>query len=441
MLRGRSFAMALLLLGTMGICAAQEAADILVGNEIVARVRTAASYDSVEHRAAAIDENINTVLATTDDPASLEVSLEQVDGLWTVLIDGTAIMAVHPAEAEANAMSPEMLGASWVRRFKDALPGAMTATVTEIGEPPAEAAEAAVEPAPEPAADPVQPLTIADEPVISSPTAGDGPARTQVTPLTEAAPEVAQAPEAEEAVEAPAEETVTILDAPAENGGDPEEIVAGQGARLLMLEAFNKARELPEDDYLVRREAMAAELFDNLVQVMTGGRATGRLDPGTAVAAPRSPEPLETPVEIPEADRPATVPETTIDTGPIAVEPEPAPGPATLAAAPALEMSPESRAKINAQIPAGDPSYANAVQKVAIRAKFKAATDAFRAAQTDAPATAAQARELLTAARSANNDNNFDAAERYLDTALALLGVTQWEQHIDSAMRDLGITG
>ncbi|MFP4249470.1 MAG: hypothetical protein ACLFU7_07410, partial [Armatimonadota bacterium] len=110
MLRGQSFAIALLLLGTMGICAAQEAADIMIGEEIVARVREAGSYESVEHRAAAIDEKINEVLATTDDPASREVSLEQVDGLWTILIEGTPIMAVHPAEAEANAMSPEMLG-------------------------------------------------------------------------------------------------------------------------------------------------------------------------------------------------------------------------------------------------------------------------------------------------------------------------------------------
>jgi len=426
MLRGRLFAMALLLLGTMGLCAAQETADIMVGNEIVARVREAAGYESVEHRAAAIDEKVNQVLATTDDPASLEVSLEQVDGLWTILIDGTPIMAVHPAEAEANAMSPEMLGASWVRRFKDALPNATGAPVTVIGEEPAEDAA------------PVQPLVISDEPVISSPTTGDSPARETTT----ATPPAAETPAAETPAAEDNQEAVQILEVPQEDSDNPEEIVAGQGARLLMLEAFNKARELPEDDYLVRREAMANELFDSLVQVMTGGAATGRIEAGGTEALPVPPQPSTPPAPAEETETAAAPTETTIDTGPIPVETEPTTtGPSTIGAAPSFEMSEEALAKINAAIPENDPSYANVAQKVAIKAKFRAVSPAFQQALKNDPATAAQAREVLTAARRAYNDGDFDNAERYLDTGLGLLGVTDWEQYIDAAMTDLGLTG
>ena len=47
-----------------------------------------------------------------------------------------------------------------------------------------------------------------------------------------------------------------------------------------------------------------------------------------------------------------------------------------------------SFAKISAAIPSNDPSYANVAQKVAIKAKFRAASDGLRAAD---PATRAQA--------------------------------------------------
>jgi hypothetical protein len=402
--------MALVLLGTMGICVAQETADILIGGEIVARVREAGQYESVEHRAAAIDEKINEVLAATDDPGSLEVSLENVDGLWTIMIGGEAIMAVHAAEAEANGMSPEMLGASWVRRIKDVLPGATGAPVTVFGEE-------------EPAVEPVQPLVIADEPVISSPTTGDEPATSAVAPAP-------PAPAGHEAAGRD-EGAVQILEVPATDTHEPEEIVAGQGARLLMLEAFNKARELPEDDYLVRREAMANDLFDNLVQVLTGGRATGRIEETAAAPLPAPRPPVTTPEPAAET-APTTVaapPPTTIGAAPM---------PSTVGAVPSLRISSEAQAKIRQAIPANDPSYANVEQKVIIRAKFRAASEALRTADAS---TAAQAREVLTAARTALTNEQFDASEQYLDTGLQVLGVTRWEHNIDGAMSDFGLGG
>ncbi|MFW5867371.1 MAG: hypothetical protein ACOCX2_06115 [Armatimonadota bacterium] len=427
MLRGRTCVMAFVLLGAMSICAAQEAADILVGDEVVARVREAGTYDSVEHRAAAVDEKINEVLAGTDDPGALDVTLEKVDDLWTVMIDGTPIVAVYPSEAEANGMTPEMLGAGWVRRFKDALPEATGAPVTEIGAP------AATEDPAETTTEPVQPLVVSDEPVISSPTTGDEPAASTDTETPADTP-------ADGPTDPPAETdddgNLQILELSPDDG-DEEEIVAGQGARLLILEAFNKSRDLPEDDYLVRREAMANDLFDDLVQVLTDGRATGRLE-GSGTASPSTAStPADTEPENGDtAPTPDTAPPpTTIDTGPVTSDTEPT----TVGTAPSLEMSDEARAKIRDHIPANDPSYANVVQKVAINAKFHAASASYRDALQNDPATGTQAREVLSAARRAFNDGDFNTAERYLDTGLRLLGVTGWEEHIDAAMADLGL--
>ncbi len=438
MLRGRSIVLALALLGAMSICAAQDTADIIVGGQAVARVREAGTYESVQHRAAAVDERINELLATTDDPGSLEVSLEQVDGRWTVMIAGKPIVAVYPAEAEANGMTPEMLGATWVRKFKDALPGATAAPVTVIGEPAAEGTEAA--PTTTTPTPPTQPIMIADEPVLSSPTAGDETVAPSTT-TTATPPTTATA-------DTTTSSTVEILEVPQEDTNEPEEIVAGQGARLLILEAFNKSRDLPEDDYLVRRETMANDLFDNLMQMLTGGRATGRIETTGAVSLPTPPRPPVTTTTTPPetastgatgatattttAQPPAT---HTIDTGPIETGATPA-ATTTTGAAPSLAISAAGLEKIEAHIPANDASYANVVKKVAIKAKFRAASAALRTAD---PQTKAQAMEVLTAARRANTGQDWDAAEQHLDTGLRILGVTQWEQHIDAAMRDLGL--
>jgi len=441
MLRGRSIVLALAFLGAMSTCAAQETADIIVGGQTVARVREAGTYESVQHRAATVDERVNALLATTDDPGSLEISLEQMDGRWTVMIAGEAIVSVYPAEAEANAMTPEMLGATWVRKFKDALPTATCAPVTVIGEPTAPTATTPTTTTPPPD----QPIMIADEPVLSSPTAGDETVTVTPPATTTVAPPTTTTDATTTVATTPGGSTVEILEVPEEDPNEPEEVVAGQGARLLILEAFNNSRDLTEDDYLVRRETMANDLFDNLVQMMTGGRATGRIDTGGTVSLPTPPRPPVTTTTT--ATPPATIGATattttatppvthTVDTGPMSPEQLPTTT-TTTGAAPSLAMSAEALAKINANIPANDASYANVVKKVAIKAKFRAASAALR---TVDPATKAQAIEVLSAARRANTDQDWDAAERYVDTGLGILGVTEWEQHIGAAMRDLGL--
>ncbi|MGC9320457.1 MAG: hypothetical protein ACP5KN_20655 [Armatimonadota bacterium] len=401
MLRRTSCAVALIVLVAMGTGVAQETADIVLGGQIVARVREKGEYESVQHRAAAIDEAINQVLAATDDPAGLEVTLQELDGLWTILIDDTKVMSVYPAEAEANGTTPGLLGSQWVRMFREALPNAIRVQVQDVGETAPAPAEAAEEPS-------VDAAGVEDEPVTGA-----------VTNTGAATVEVLEVPPSE---------------------GEPEEIVAGQGARLLILEAFNEARQLPEDDYLVRRETMADELFDNIVQVLTSGEARGRIEGlrgGTGTVAP---PPSVTEVE-PEAAAPETArqPATTEAAGTEETVTTPV-TPITPAGAGGYEISDEARAKVEAEIPENDPSYANVLDKVIIKAKFRAATDAYQQMRATNPDTAAEAREVMSAARTAYTNGSFDEAQSYLDVGLRTLGVVEWEQHIDAAMADLGLT-
>lgn len=426
MLRGRICAVAAALLLCVGLSMAQDSADIVVGGEVVARVREQGPYPSVEARAAAVDEAINQVLAGCPNPATLEVTLEQIDGLWTVLIAGQKIVSIYPAEAEANGMAPEVLGAIWVRRFKDALPGATTTTVTEIGGPAA----------PGPVG-----TTVIEEP--TAPTTAPAPAPAPApTPAPAAAPPAHTVSPLEEPTTGAATNVgppvVEVIELPMDESR-PETLVSGQGARLLIVEAMNQARDLSEDDYLVRREAMAEDLFDRIVQVLTGGKAHGTLSaPGTP---PTPPAPPLTVAPTPTATATTAPPPVSTTGG--AVSSTGSGTPTTTTSAPpagGYALSAAGRAKIEAAIPAGDPSYANVVEKVVVKAKFKAASDAYAAARTGDPMTAAQAKEILTAARRAMTEGDYAASEGYLDSALRLLGVATWEQHIDAAMKELGLS-
>ena len=186
-------------------------------------------------------------------------------------------------------------------------------------------------------------------------------------------------------------------------------------------------------------EAMADELFDQIVQVLSGGRARGTLTGGEASAVaplPMPPAPSGATAGTTTAPPPVSTSTGTVTgtgTG-VTAAPPVAPVPDA-----AYELSAAGRARIEAAIPAGDPSYANAVHKVVIKAKFAAASEAYRTAVSADPAGAAQAKEILSAARRAFTDGDYDTAENYLDAALRLLGVGTWEQHIDAAMAELGL--
>ena len=191
---------------------------------------------------------------------------------------------------------------------------------------------------------------------------------------------------------------------------------------LLIVDAFNVIRSLPEDDYLVKRENVAGNLLKNLRPFMalpvppetqpltpaiplpiTGGPTVGPPVP------PPSPievlAPLEAPIEpfaLPPAEAPVEAPAPTIP-----------------------EFIPVPGIGLTAGIPAGhedDPAYAKVPQKQRVRAKFKLAADPYSQLTAEDPESAKAVGELLKAARTAFTAEDFDVCERHLDNALRMLG-------------------
>jgi hypothetical protein len=357
---------------TAGIAVAQDGVNIVVGGDIVARVRAQGAADSVEARAAAINQAVQAACAT-GNPAGLEVSLKQVDGLWTVFIADRRIMSVYPAEADANGLPPHVLGSIWVEKFKNALPKVSNVTVVDLGNP------------------------VTDQPTTPTPTP---------TPV-------------------PATDTVEVLEIPVTGPTQPS-VAAAQGAMLLIIDAFNKTRGMDEDTYLREREQQANGLLDNLIRVWTGGQHGSPEEP--AVAVPDTS--VSTITVLPETAAPP--PTTTVET--IALGPAPATdttvtvidsGPVTPTAT-ATTGTTTSTAELTADIPAGDPSYAKVPQKRRIGKKFEAARDPYLQLKATDPDAAKQISELLKAARREFTDKNFDLSEEYLDGALKMMGVTSW---------------
>ncbi len=375
---------------TAGIAVAQDGVNIEVGGDIVARVRAQGAADSVEARAATINQAIQTA-CSTGDPGTLEVSLKQVDGLWTVFIADQGVMSVYPAEADANGLPPHVLGSIWVEKFKNALPKVSNVTVVDLGNP------------------------VTDQP---APTPAPAPAP---APTPTPAPAPAPAP-------APVADTVEVLEIPVTGPAQPS-VAAAQGAMLLIIDAFNKTRGMDEDTYLREREQQANGLLDNLIRVWTGGQHGSPEEPSVGVPDTS----VSTITVLP--DTTVAPPTTTVETIPLGPAPttdttvtvidaDPVAPPVVTATT--TTGTPASSAALSADIPAGDPSYAKVPQKRRIGKKFEAARDPYLQLKAADPDQASRVNELLKNARREFTAKNFDLSEEYLDGALKMMGVTSW---------------
>ncbi|MCD6361281.1 MAG: hypothetical protein J7M38_10505 [Armatimonadetes bacterium] len=385
-------------LALVTVCAAlaQDGVNIVVAGETVARVRDKGDYDSIQARADAVQQAISAAMAG-QDPATVEVSLKQVDGVWSVFIGDQRVLSVLAAEAEANGMAPHVLGSIWVEKLKKALPKykpEVAVTVTDLGNP--------LESAP----------TTAPAPTTSAPTT------TATTTATTT--------------------TTEVLEIPVATTTAQPTVAAAEGAKLLIIDAFNKVRALPEDDYVRERQQRAGELLDDLLRVISGGEHGAPEEPAVAepdtgvsaisVAPAGTTTTSPSPVEEISLEPTGTSTVTVIDTGPAT---PPASTTTTTAATTtttgaAVSGSSTSEAELTEGIPVGDPSYARVPQKRRIGKKFAAAQQPYLQLKASDPAAAAQVNELLKAARREFAAHNFDVAEEYLDGALRMLGVTQW---------------
>ena len=118
------------LLATAAIAAAQNVADIVVGGQIVARIRTGGEHGSINQRQAAIDQRIVKVLSDERGEIFIReldgprLKTFQANGRWALGIGNTTIIDVYPEDA---AGTPERtVIEQWKANFHRQLPRAVS---------------------------------------------------------------------------------------------------------------------------------------------------------------------------------------------------------------------------------------------------------------------------------------------------------------------------
>ncbi len=230
---------------------AQQGAEICIANGIVARIRDKGPYASVDARVAAIDKGIVEVISKYDTEHP-QVSLKQKDGIWTVYCWDMAVIGVYPAEAEANNLPAEQLGALWVENFRKRLPLATPVSKME---------------------DPFGGKTVATP--ATTPTSPETATATAETPV--AAATTTTQPTVQPAAEA----------------------IPESAALLLIIDALRISRGLDEDEWIDQRTQIARNLLDNLRRFVAGKPLTSEPVTAPATTAPLTPAPATTVVTLP----------------------------------------------------------------------------------------------------------------------------------------------
>ncbi len=406
---------------------AQETADICLGGGLVARLRERGPFASVAERAAHVDKKIVEIVSTKDT-LHPQVSVKQQNNRWTVYAWDIAVLTVYPAEAKANGLSEKALAEMWARNLRQQLPKATPCSklppeMLGYGKNPASSARTST-----PSAAAVQtPSTAASraQTVRTSTPAPPAQAAAQKPAAPVSAPEKPKtAPAAATASNAPA---AALPKPPA--AAQPAAFTGTEsGALLLIVDAMRAAREMNDEEWTARKEACAKELYAHLVRYLTGQAPVAASKPKETPAAATKPLPVEKPAmpakpaaaqatvpSPPAAKPPATPAKPPVPATP--AKPGAAPKPAPAAPAEAISKPPAPAA-------AADPSMAKVPQKNRIRAKFAAAKPVYDKLAASDPEAAKPIAEKLAASRKAFAAGNFDEAEKYVDEALAALGVT-----------------
>ena len=364
----------------VGAVVAQESVEIVIGGQIVARVRDKGPYDSLASRAAKIDQRIDDVISY-EDTQNPKVKVREVDGVHTVFCGERAVIGVYAGDAAAQSIEPKALAAIWMRQIRLALPKATPVSRLPVtptsGETPTT---------------PVPRVPTASETTGAPPT-GVRPA------IPDNEPSTAHRPPTPGASTTPTGDTVpgtTTAVQPAEPSKTPR-----SAALLLLLDAFNSVRALTEDEYLAGRDRLASNLLGNLEPFMAEVR-----EQGTIADTPRPPRPITV--------EPPTVPTVpTIPTGP------------TPPTVPTVPTVPEVGTATTPEVPPGvDPSRVRVPQKERIGRKFKAAEKPYAELRATGGPDLATVTQFLREARKAFfTTEDFDTAEAKVDEALTTMGV------------------
>jgi riboflavin biosynthesis pyrimidine reductase len=102
-----------------------QAQDILVGNEVVARVRVAAAGYSVPERAQIVQSRIRTILSDTSftrDTIARAVSVRKLGADRAIYVGDHLFFTITPADGRATQATPEQLARMWSDNLRAALP-------------------------------------------------------------------------------------------------------------------------------------------------------------------------------------------------------------------------------------------------------------------------------------------------------------------------------
>ena len=330
-----------LLVGLLAVLPALAAdyEDIFLANVLVARLRDPGKFPTLAERAAKVDSLFIEVLSN-QDTMHPQVTIKLESGTWGVYSGSVRVLSVLPKDATGSGMPAKALAQTWANNLKKQLP---------LATPPSRMGPSAPRP---PAVTPP-----ATTPPAFTPPAVPPPA---VTPPAVALP-VAPPP-----------------------AGVP---MNRQAALVVLLDALNQARGLPEDQYLAKREGMANSALAKLQAFMAGQPMI--------VPPPVTPPVTTEPPITPPTTEPPTTPAAGGSTEPVPGLPQVTPLPADIA-----KLSVAQR----------------------VVRKFELAAGPYQALRNSNPALYAQVGNLLTEARQAKAAYKWEDAEGYLDGALAMLG-------------------
>lgn len=377
---------------------AQDAPPVVVGNQIIARVRDKGPCDSVAQRAAKVEQRLSDVISY-QDTQNPKVKVAKKGGIWHVYSGDVAVIGVYPQDTAAqNNIDAKSLAFIWMKNLKQALPKATPVSklpATPGPKPPPAAADTgpSVPSVPEPPPSGITPAGPATEHATTG-------LATATAPTGDPVPMPAEPP------------------TPAEPGETPH-----GAAMLVLLEAFNNVRVLTETEYLAGRDQLAAGVLANIEPFMDQTRSTA-----VAGGETQPPRPIRVVTPDPGGVTPPTPPaDTTPPTDPGEVDPPPTipiiPSVPSVPSVPTGTGETTVTPAEDVDVPSGDPSYSKVPQKQRIKRKMAAAEGPFKALKAAGDPKADAVYQLLKASRTAHTGGDFDLSETSINEALTMMGV------------------
>ena len=124
----RKLAIALVLLGIMVAGFAAQPGDVLIGDDVVLRVRFPAGGYTVQERAELIMLRINELLGSKPfNPSDVKVAVQNKE--YVVMVGDNLIITADSATAKFNKSTPQQLAEMWAANLRRVIPKAKNKSV------------------------------------------------------------------------------------------------------------------------------------------------------------------------------------------------------------------------------------------------------------------------------------------------------------------------